>query len=208
MGLQAGDHAPTAWPWYRAYFTLVKQTMHHAEPGIRATATSVDKVLKGMKVLKTMVRHQRGLKTVVVGAGVKVTEPSRHLLGHDFSHHSINLVFMGLPQLINGHQLSSHINYIQQMPSDATQLCPVVHACSMLHTDLFWHITTLFEMVDCHNHNELIYLATSALVHNPIRNGWSSPATQPCSHTKLNADSMLTPWQKFSVKHWTSPLTK
>ena len=66
----------------------------------------------------------------------EVAEPSRHLVGHDFSHHSINLVFIGLPQLINEHHVSSHINY------DAKWRNTVVSCCAPLHNAVHWFILT------------------------------------------------------------------
>ena len=44
-------------------------------------------------------RHWYDQQAVIVGAGVKVVQPVRHLVGNDGSHRGIELVAMGLPEV-------------------------------------------------------------------------------------------------------------
>ena len=79
------------------YTDDVPGRVQHQAGHVIHPATPIYQVSQHVQVLETLNRHWYDQQAVIVGAGVKVVQPVRHLVGHDGSHRGIELVAVGLP---------------------------------------------------------------------------------------------------------------
>ena len=77
----------------------MRQAVRHKTGRMVSPTPTVHQALQWPEVLDLIHSRRRDQQLVVVGAGMEIAQPSRHLVGHNGTQGSIQLVTMGLPEM-------------------------------------------------------------------------------------------------------------
>ena len=95
----------------------------------------IHQVLQWPEVLNPIHSRQRDQQPVVVGAGMEVAQPPRHLVGHNGAYRSIQLATMGLPEMHCPQMPQAGSQFVRRWNTEIISADPGQHLLSLVGPD-------------------------------------------------------------------------